>query len=62
MEMICFELHDVPTLVPHPPCASPSEVGHSTQKYVTWEACVPCQSGRFKKGYGNQDSAMEETW
>ena len=33
-----------------------TEVEQLTKKYSQWEACVPCQEGRYKGVFGNQDA------
>ena len=34
------------------------QVSQSTKKYRDWEACVPCQEGRFKNVFGNQEPGV----
>ena len=34
------------------------QVSQATKKYPQWEACVPCQEGRFKNVSGNQEPGV----
>ena len=32
-----------------------SQVSNASEKYPHWQACAPCQLGRYKKTSGNKD-------
>eukprot|EP00435_Cladocopium_sp_Y103_P021056 s1106_g5.t1 len=37
-----------------------AEVSNATEKYPLWQACAPCQLGRYKKTIGNKERTMRE--
>ena len=48
----------LPTNLPFSSSVGPSQVSNATEKYRHWQACAPCQLGRYKKTSGNQERKM----